>query len=370
MTTFDRYLLRRYLHVFLVFFVSTFGLYVVIDGFTNVDGFQEGTTSAQEVMSRMAVYYLYHSSEFFDMVGPILSIIAVMVVFAMLYKNSELHPILAAGVPTYRLVIPLLLGTATVAALLVVNRELVIPRIAHHLLAPRNTDKPPVEDVRPIYDHMSKVWIGGKEIVRGTNRLTDAEFILPPEITEDLTPLRAPLATFHEKSFERPAGWELHDVEPKRSEIRLTDQGKQFILPLADDNDLFVKTDVSYHQLSNSGRSYSLASTSELMRRVRNPSYGQTSVKNLSLHVHGRITQPVMGFILVFIAIPLVVRKESRSLVTNIALCTGVMAGIFAVTQLGVYLGKTGFVGPSLAACAPLIVTGTLAAWLSESAQT
>jgi len=39
-TTFDRYLLRRFWHVFGIGFFATVGLYVVFDGFTNVDAFQ------------------------------------------------------------------------------------------------------------------------------------------------------------------------------------------------------------------------------------------------------------------------------------------------------------------------------------------
>jgi len=47
-TTFDRYLISRYLQIFLILFVSVFGLYVVIDGFSNVDEFQEHAAGALE----------------------------------------------------------------------------------------------------------------------------------------------------------------------------------------------------------------------------------------------------------------------------------------------------------------------------------
>jgi lipopolysaccharide export system permease protein len=368
-TTFDRYLLRRYLHVFLVFLLSTFGLFVVIDGFSNVDGFQEDKTNATDVMARMADYYLYRSSQFFDMVGPILSVIAVMVVFAMLYKNSELHPLLAAGVPTYRLVVPLLVGTAIITSLLMVNREFVIPRIAHHLRAPRNEEKAKTEDVQPMYDHASKIWIGGAELVRGTNRLKEAEFVLPPGIANDLTPVRSPIATFHKEAKNRPAGWLLHDVQPRRSALHLSEAGEKVLHAMPNEDQLFIATDVSFDQLSNRGQSFSYASTTELVRRVQNPSYGNSSVRSLALHVHSRLMQPMMGFILVFLAIPLIVRKEGRGLVSNIALCTGVMGAMFGVTQLGMYLGKVSLISPSLAAGAPLIISGTLAAWLSDAAQ-
>ena len=35
--TFDRYLLKRYLHVFAIGFIATYGLYIVFDAFSNAD---------------------------------------------------------------------------------------------------------------------------------------------------------------------------------------------------------------------------------------------------------------------------------------------------------------------------------------------
>ncbi len=116
MTTYDRYLLRRFIHVFLVLFVTTFGLYVIIDCFTNVDGFQENRDDTWEVLSWIARYYSYQSVVFFGMVAPILSVVSVVVVLAMLVKRGELQPVLAAGVPTYRLAVPFLIGVMFVEA--------------------------------------------------------------------------------------------------------------------------------------------------------------------------------------------------------------------------------------------------------------
>ena len=370
MTTFDRYLVRRFLHVFLIFLVSAYGLFVVIDGFTNVDGFQQGKTRAQDVLARMADYYLYQSSLFLDMVGPMLSVIAVIVVFATLYRNSELHPLLAAGVPTYRLIVPLLLGTMLVGGVLVVNRELVIPRIAHHLRAPRSEDKALTQDVQPIYDHATQIWIGGDQLVRGADQLKNAEFILPQGIADDLTPLHATLATYQTATPDKPSGWHLQGVQPQHGELRLSESGKSVVLAMPDADDLFIAIDVSFAQLSNRGQSHVYASTAELFRRIRNPSYANSSVRSLTLQLHSRLIQPVMNVVVIFIVVPLVVRKEGVGLVSNIAMCTAVMGLVFGVTQLGLYCGKVNLVSPSLATGAPVIFSGTLAAWLSEVTQT
>ena len=97
-TTFDRYLLRRFWHVFGIGFFATLGLYVVFDGFTNVDAFQKrtdaGGTETLVVLERMAQFYVCQATVIFDLVAPILTVVSTMVVFALLQKNRELHPIL------------------------------------------------------------------------------------------------------------------------------------------------------------------------------------------------------------------------------------------------------------------------------------
>ena len=111
---FDRYLLRRYLSTFLILFVSTYGLYVVIDGFSNVDDFQVRADTTGEMLQAMAKHYSYQSTAFFNMMAPILAIISVLVVVAMLYKQTEITPMLSAGVPVSRLMRPFLAGAVLV----------------------------------------------------------------------------------------------------------------------------------------------------------------------------------------------------------------------------------------------------------------
>ena len=81
-TTFDRYLLGRMLHTFGVFLVATYGLYIVIDLFTNIDAFQLVAQRAADraalsggaewsdqavfwdMSKRIGMYYSFRLSEF------------------------------------------------------------------------------------------------------------------------------------------------------------------------------------------------------------------------------------------------------------------------------------------------------------------
>jgi lipopolysaccharide export system permease protein len=140
-TIFDRYLLGRLLHTFAVFFVAAYGLYIVIDLFTHIDDFQEKTASASnlEMFRRILEYYSYRAFEFFELAGPILIVISVIVVLGLLQKHSETYPILAAGIPATRLLRPLLMAALILNAALVANQELVIPALAVPLQTPHGS---------------------------------------------------------------------------------------------------------------------------------------------------------------------------------------------------------------------------------------
>ncbi|MEO1995065.1 MAG: LptF/LptG family permease, partial [Planctomycetaceae bacterium] len=238
MTLFDRYLLRRFLSVFLIMFLSTFGLFAVIDGFTNMDEFQS-TGEPLEVVQRIGEYYFLQTSIFLEMVGAILSILSAMLVFAMLQKYSEIHPILAAGIPTYRLALPILFGTLCVSGILAANQEFVIPRIAHLLQSPRKaTDKGQV--VEPIYDS-NRIHIDGRELHLASRELSQAKFVLPaPELALDLTTIRSTKATYHRPNGERPSGWLLNSARPTFDQLSLTDAGRRIVCSGRNPSDIFI----------------------------------------------------------------------------------------------------------------------------------
>ncbi|MBC7818542.1 MAG: LptF/LptG family permease, partial [Planctomycetaceae bacterium] len=209
-TTIDRYLLGRFWHVFGIGYVATVGLFVVFDGFTNIDAFQDraGGASSLIVLGRMAEFYGYQSLVMFEMVGPILTVIATMVVFSLLLKNRELHPILSAGVPAARLVVPMLIGTLAVNGLLMLNQEVLLPAVADELLKPIGTSGQDTQRVYVRRDFSSHIEISGEGLILTEQKLLRPEFLLPaPEINSEITTLRAEHAIYHRKSKQRLAGW-------------------------------------------------------------------------------------------------------------------------------------------------------------------
>ena len=371
MTTFDRYLLGRFLQVFAVFFVATFGLYVIIDCFTNIDEFQTSDTSSLRSLGMMAVYYGSHSSEFFEMVGPPLSIMSTVVVLALLQKHSEIHPVLAAGIPTFRLALPLVIGGILVSLLLIGNQEIVMPAIAAELQRPRGKAESHGQPVEPVYD-LNMINIYGRRLYPALRRLSDCGFTLRPSefFVHELTTIKARDAVYFPARNGRPAGWLLQHVADDFDIATLTDAGRKIVLPIGDSGDVFIQSSVSSDHLSNRSRSYRLIPSIGLVDRIRNAPTGSIPIRGQDAQLHFRVTRPLVNVGLVLVVVPLVIRRESTSLIGNLAICTCALSVLYGLTQGLLYLGGTSLLSADLAAWLPVIICGGLAAWVAPWVQT
>ena len=372
-TTIDRYLLGRFWHVFGIGYVATVGLFVVFDSFSNIDDFRDrsGAASGLVVLSNMARYYGYQSLVMFEMVGPILTVIATMVVFSLLLKNRELHPLLSAGVPAARLVVPMLIGTLAVNGLLMLNQELLLPAVADELLKPIGAGAQDTQRVSARRDFSSHIEISGDGLNLTEQKLLRPEFLLPaPEINSEITTLRAEHAIYHRKTKQRLAGWHLKQATPEFDNLRLTMAGQKVVLPLDEPGDLFIVTDVGSEQLSGMVSAYRYQSSWELVERLRNPSLSTLTARSQVLHLHERMTRPLGNLLAVCLAVPLVLRRESFSIIANMAMCCGMMLCLMALAQMCNYLGRIHWLSLDFAIWLPIIVCGGLVAWFSDRMQT
>ncbi len=372
LTTFDRYLLGRLLHTFGVFFVAAYGLYVVIDLFTNIDDFQNEASSAAALFGSILEYYIYRCAEFFEMAGPVLVVISVITVLGLLQKNSETYPILAAGIPAFRLLKPLLMAAVILNILLVINQEFIIPSIAVQLQTARGSTQARLQKVDPVYDYSNHLMhIDGEHVKVEEQTLLDASFVLPnPELVTTACTLQAEYAVFVDETSTRPSGWLLKNLTGVFDPESLTQEGRKRVLPHTNGRDVFIVSAVSFDQLYNRGRNLKLLSSTQLVHRIRNPSTGRVPVRGQSLALHSRVTRPILCLISISMALPLVMRKESRSLIMNMAICAAVQGFFYALTQGCFALGSTGTISPDLAAWLPVIATGIATTWTAGYVQT
>ena len=134
----DRQMIFGYFKSYTVCLVSLLSLYIVVDLFTNLDDFASHGNGLSGMVERIVSYYGVQVTLIFDRLCEPIVLLAAMFTVAWMQRNNELLPLLSAGVPTRRVVRPVLLSACLMLGLSTLNQELVIPRIADRLLSSRD----------------------------------------------------------------------------------------------------------------------------------------------------------------------------------------------------------------------------------------
>jgi len=373
LTTYDRYLLKRYLHTLVTCFVTVLGVFIVFDAFTNADEFQKASLDGAvwPVVSRMAIYYACQSSLLLGLLGHILCVLSVMIVLVVVQRTGELHPVLAAGVPLYRVVLPLVIGVVGTNVVMLVNQEIILPELAPVLQTPRGRQLEEGTDVRPSLDFATHILISARRLFPGKSQLEEAEFVLPvPDVVTTLATLEAPRATFVSVGPDGASGWLLEGVETAENPISLSEAGRSVVRPGRVAGTWFVVSGVTPDQLAAKSAGTDFLSTPDLLRRVSNRSQAARVSHEQSLALHARLTRPLLNIAAVFLAVPFLVRREGRGLVANVAIAGGVMLLLLGGGEACLSLAKVQVMRADIAAWSPVVICGMGATWWSRQAET
>ena len=138
MKTLDRYIVRGFLTSALLWFVVLMSLRVVVDLFINMDEFAKMGKTFGQTLSYIGSYYSYQSLAYFTELGGVIVVAAAAFSLARMNHTNELTAMLASGVSLYRVVWPILICAMILCGLIIIDRELVIPPVAHKLARKRD----------------------------------------------------------------------------------------------------------------------------------------------------------------------------------------------------------------------------------------
>jgi len=159
--TLDRYLLRSFFSNYVLSLFVLICLYVVLDLFVNFDEFTELGLPITKVIANIVDYYAYNLPLYFSQLSGIIILFAACGTLARLQRQNEITAVLASGTSLYRLAAPLVVASLLMNVLLILDHEIVLPRVAPKLIRARDD----VEGAR-VYD----VWC----VRDGENRLVSA----------------------------------------------------------------------------------------------------------------------------------------------------------------------------------------------------
>jgi lipopolysaccharide export system permease protein len=368
----DRYLLFQFFKTFLFTFLSLLGLYIIIECTTNMDEFVRCGDKSGGILLLMGKFYGYRAFAFFDRTSGVLTLVSVMFTIAWIQRHNELVALMAAGVSRIRVVKPLIIAAAAICFLAAINREVMLPRFREELTRkPQDLIGDHGQDLKRVYDSQTMILISGLHTFADRKRIEEPNFLLPETLWQYGKQINAKEAFYlPEEEGKHPGGYLFNDVvEPKKIESKssLLLAGKPVLITPLDrpewlkSNQCFVVSGLSFEQLVGS---VEYSSVRQLIAGLHNPSieYGA----DVRRTIHSRFVQPFLDVTLLFLAMPLVLRRESRKVVLAIGICMGVTT-IFMLSAIGFqWLGDTGLINPALSAWAPLMVFVPIAVGLGQ----
>ena len=367
----DRYLLRQYVKTFLICWISLTGLYVVVDAFSNLDEFlRYSEKSGRPLHDVLGEYYLFRSIYFYDRVSAILAMIAGMFTVTWIQRHQELTALMAAGLSRVRVARPIFIAAGCLTLLGACSRELVIPQIRRHLARdPKDLVGDSTADLRARIDHDTGIIFTGQFIQPSEQKIHRPKFVLSSGLDTYGKHLSAIDAFYQPADANHPSGYWFKGVT---SPIELLSEGslkigdRPVVLTARDHaawlstSDVFVVSRIDFDQLGFDSKLRQFMSTADLVRGLRNPSldYGA----DVRVLIHSRMVQPLRDLTLLFLGLPLVLRRETRNIYAAIGMCIVLTAVYLVVTMACEYLGGILYIRPSLGAWLPLMIFVPIAA--------
>ena len=367
MSTLDRMFLVSFFRSYAIVWTSLISLYVVIDLFTNIDDFGKPGGGLSSVLEHVSTYYRHKIAQIFDLMAEAITLMAAMFSVAWLQRNNELLPQLSAGIPTRRVVRPILLGAAVTLALGPLNKELVIPQIADELMKPRDDREGTKAMVLMGAYDPSGVHIEGVAGIRKDRKIHKFYATFPESPTNGMFHLAAEEAVYIPPGDEPDTGGWLLWVPPLPDGSSGPEAFKTALPPnlkRIDHERFFLRTtDTDFDAVSRGATWYMFASTAKLRELLERPEPRRQS--KIAVEFHRRITRPVIGALLVLLGLAVILQNPNRHVFISTGFCLAFCAAFFALDLGCKFLGNNDYVSPPLAAWLPVLIFGpvTLAAF-------
>ncbi|MHB8969680.1 MAG: LptF/LptG family permease [Pirellulaceae bacterium] len=368
MTIFDRYLLRMFVKVLVVSFLSLTGLYVIIDLFGNLEEFISYAEREGSLLAVLGDYYGARVLSFFDRISGLLALIAAIFTITWLQRTNELMAVTAAGIPKVRIVRPLIIGTAFVAILAAASREIALPQVRDKLS--RNAQDWLGENsaqLTPRRDNQTRILLAGKATVAAHQQITQPSFRLPGTFAQFGRQLVARQANYLPANDEHPRGYLLDGVTQPANVAEIPSallDGKPVIFSPKDNpwlkpDQCLVASEITFEHLAADQAWRQYSSTAQLIGALRNPSldYGADT----RVTVHRRFVQPVLDVTLLFLGLPLVLTRSNHNVFVAVGQCLLIVAAFFVVVLACQALGNAILISPALAAWLPMLIFAPVA---------
>jgi len=355
-TILDRMLFWAFLRSYIFVGVSFISLFVVIDLFTHLDAYVNRPGGWWAILQHIGQYYLVRLPQMFDFLAEAITLMAATFTVAWMLRNNELLPQLSAGIPTRRVIRPVLVGSVITLLLPPLNQEFVIPELADQLMTSRDDPEGAKAQVLLGAFDSSGIHLEGQAGYRKDKRIEWLYVTFPEHSPGGMIHLVAAEA-FYIPPGDGPltGGWLLIKATPDSftgpTPMHLTVLGP---------GRFFLKVETANFDAVNRGNTWYVHAATSRLYELLTQSEGRRQEK-MAVLFHTRLTRPIVGTLLVLLGVSVILWNPQRHVVLSAGLCVVIGAG-FYVCLLGCKaLGEADYITAPLAAWLPVLLYGPMA---------
>ena len=343
----DEYVVREFLLMFLMV-LAGFVLLLIVFTFFDLMG---DILRNHPALSIVGDYLLNLTPSMLYLTAPLAVLIAALVVFGVLNRNSEIIAIKATGISLYRLVVPIVSIAACIAVCLFLFDQYYLPQANRRQEAQRNVIKgrPP-----QTYLHPEQTWIFGQSHPGQPDRIFYYQFFDPnAQEFANLSVFELDPATFSltRRIFASRAVWDpgagtwrfengwVRDIEGGQPK-EYRDFLKTSFSEIHEPPDYFQKEDLESQEMN-------FAQLDHYIRDLRQSGF---DTMRLRVQLWDKLSYPLIAVVMAVLAIPFALSMGRRSSLSGIAVAIGVAIAYRVLDSLFGAMGNVGYLPAAMAA--------------------
>lgn len=343
----DKYLLRRYLAPMIYCLAAFSMVYVVYDLFDHLAKFIEVKTPLILVIR----YYLCLLLPTLEYIVPASLLLATLYTLWRLTRNNELTAMRASGVSLYRLMLPFLAVGVTFSLISAVIKETIAPRAQQWATDFSNNGYRKLEHKihfnQAYYNSTAhRLWLIDKFDLKSTHRL------IKVKVTQEREDGSRAKEIFAKKAEWLDGKWWFYDAQVQKYDVHDNPVGSvKALVPGSDTVIEMPSLSEKPSDFVNEVKSWEFFSTREMLHYLaKRPSLSEETIAQKRFDLHSRLAMPWACFIVTLFGIPTGARSGRQTALAGIFLTMLFFFGFYALTQVGMFLGKTQIIWPWLGA--------------------
>jgi lipopolysaccharide export system permease protein len=347
MTILDRYVAREFLKLFGLIVVSFIFLYLVFDFFEKINMFMSNRAS----LTQMASFFLFNIPMIVSLTLPAAVLLAALITFGVMAKNSEIVAMKANGISLHRTSLPLIILAAAICVAAFLFSEFVTPQtnqMAFQILKVEVQKRTELGTFK-----QNQIWYRSRQAVYNFRIFHPDRNLLQGITINYLDPqFQLTMRVDAERAEWKDGHWLFQNVLIARfnaGDFPVLERHAAAVIDLPE-----KPADFMIAQKDADKMGY--LELRQYIEKLRSDGYDTTRYR---ADLHGKIAFPLVSIILAIIGISFSLRSERSGGVTQ-SIGAGIVIGFsyWLVFAFAMSLGRAGTLPPLLAAWTANIVFG------------